>query len=485
MTTSIRNIRRATQLRLLAPFLLVAVLATSAFAQRVGVGAAGSTANADWQFRHELFQMLLEERGLTTENTLDAALASPEDSVIVMFGRLNRFQVADSSKLLPFVARGGTVLVASDRSGTMGVTASFVSGPITSGDAETQYQSLSDCLRVADLDRTHPLMNGVNEIIVNRSGWLAFLPSNSMAWDVVATVPQTCSPRRSRGQPLIAVSQGDAPGAGTMIVAADPSLFTNSMLWHGDNAILAIRVSEMLCRGEKKRLAFLVEGQPLPSYRSSPLLQETSPAPSQNMPSPPMPPLPQTLPKPTLEAALRLANSVIQNVEESNILNEAIINHPRRPNARLYPLVILFGLAAITAAWLLSKLTHTAAVRPPPPEVRDMQTAHSMFQEGTDASRSYGVAAQTLASELCRELTGSRFSADWRRCLADPSTLPFGAAMTKSHRRDLATVVELAASRGAPHISSRRLRQIGAIIRQLRALHRAALLATASPVKVS
>ena len=479
MTTSIRSIRRATQLRLLTPFLLVAVLATSAFAQRVGVGAAGSTTNADWHFRHELFQMLLEERGLTTENTLDAALASPEDSVIVMFGRLNRFQIADSSKLMPFVARGGTVLVASDRSGTMGVIASFVSGPITSTDETIRYQSLSDCLRVADLDRTHPLMNGVNELIVNRTGWLAFLPGSSMNWEVVASVPQECSPRRSRGQPLIAVSQSDAPGAGTMIVAADPSLFTNGMLWHGDNAILAIRVSEMLCRGEKKRLAFLVEGQPLPSYRSSPLLQENSPALSQNMPSPPMPPLPQTLPKPTLETALRVANSVIQNVEESNILNEAIINHPRFPNARLYPLVILFGLAAITAAWLLSKLAHTAAVRPPPPEVRDMQTAHRMFREGADAARGFGVAAQTLARDFCRELSaGSQLPTEWPRCVADLSLLPACSEMKKSQRRELAAVVELAVSRDAPHISSRRLRQIGGIIRQLRALHRAARLTT-------
>ena len=483
MTTSIRNIRRATQLRLVGPFLLVAALTTSAFAQEGRLAAAGSTATADWHFRHELFQMLLEERGLTTEESLDAALASPQESVIVMFGKLNRFQVADSGKLLPFVAQGGTVLVASDRSGTMGVTASFVSGPITSSDEATQYQNLPDCLRVTDLDRDHPLMNGVNEIIVNRTGWLTFLPSSSMKWEVIATVPQTCSPRRSRGQPLIAVSHGDTPEAGAMIVAADPTLFTNSMLWHGDNAILAIRVSELLCRGEKRRLVFMTDGQPLPSYRSSPLLQETRPAPSQNMPPPPLPPLPQTPPKPTLETALRLANSVIQNVEESNILNEAIINHPRYPNARLYPLVVLLGLAAITAAWLLSKLGHTAAVRPPPPEVRDMQTAQDIDKEGTDESQGYGAAAQRLARELCRELSaGCQLPPEWPHCSTAASMLPVWEAMTMPQRRDLATVVELAASRNAPHISSRRLQQLGGMIRKLRDRHRAALLAEATPV---
>ena len=146
----------------------------------------------------------------------------------------------------------------------------FRSTTMTSDDSETQYQGHSDCLRVASLERTHPLMKGLSELVLNRSGWLALQPSEGMSWEVLATVPETCSPRRSRGQPLIAASLSGSPEAGTMIVAADPSLFTNSMLWHGDNALFAIRVSEWLCRGEKRRLAFLVDGWPLPSYRASP-----------------------------------------------------------------------------------------------------------------------------------------------------------------------------------------------------------------------
>ncbi len=466
------------------PFVTAVLLATNVFAQGLRPGAATS-ANVEWHFRHELFQMLLEERGLTTEGTLEAALASPQDSVLVMFGKLNRFQVADSGKLLPFVAQGGTVLVASDRSGTMGVIASFVSGPISSVEAETQYQGLTDCLRIADVDRSHPLMQGVDEIIVNRSGWLSILPSSSMKWEVVATVPQTCSPRRCRGQPLIAVSQSDTPAAGLMIVAADPTLFTNSMMWHGDNATLAIRVSEMLCRGRKNRLAFLVDGQALPSYRSSPLLKEPRPAPSPDVTPPPRPPLPQTPPKPTLETTLRLANTVIQNVEASNILNEAIVDHPRRPNARLYPLVILFVLVAITAAWLLSKLTHTGAVRPPLPEVRDMQTAQDLSKTEMDAPRGYGMAAQTLARDLCQELTGSRVPADWQQGLTGPAPPPWRKTLNQSQRRNLATIVELAASHDVPHISPRHLKQIGATIRRLRTLHRAATQAAATPVTVA
>ena len=474
---------RAFQFQRLVLFVLPLVLmwlqATEARGQDGRGPVVAPPANAAWQFRYELFQMLLEERGLTVESSLDAALAAPEESVVVMLGKLNRIQVADPGKLLPFVARGGTVLIACDRAGSMGVTANFVSGPITSENEATQYQNLPDCLRVSDLDRDHALMNGVNEIVLNRTGWLAFLPGGVMQWQTVVSVPQTCSPRRSRGQPLMAVGQYDSqrrPDTGTMIVAADPSLFTNSMMWHGDNSVLAIRVSELLCRGDKKRLVFVVEGQPQPSYRSSPLLQD-NPSPSpQQQPPPPMPPYPQTPPKPTWDQLLRMANAVIQHVEESNILNEAVINHPRYPNARRYPLVILMGLAVITAVGLLIKLAHTAAVRPPLSAPRAMQSAHAMEADEKQESARYGSAAQLLARDFCFELTGSRVVADWQQVLVDPSLLSIEMMAQKPHRHDLVTVIELAVSRSAPHISSRRLQQLGGIIRRLRTLHREALL---------
>ena len=468
-------------LPLVLMFLLLLIPSTAAFAQEGRGSVVSPPANAAWQFRYELFQMLLEERGLTVESSLDAALASPEESVVVMLGKLNRIQVADPGKLLPFVARGGTVLIACDRAGSMGVTANFVSGPITSEDEATQYQNLPDCLRVSDLDRDHPLMSGVNEIVLNRTGWLGFLPGGVMQWQTVASVPQTCSPRRSRGLPLIAVGQSRSPETsitGTMIVAADPSLFTNSMLWHGDNSVLAIRVSELLCRGDKKRLAFVVEGQPQPTYRSSPLLQENASPSPQQQPPPPMPPYPLTPPKPTWDQLLRMANAVIQHIEESNILNEAVINHPRYPNARRYPLVILMGLAVITAVGLLIKLAHTATVQPPAPVPRGMQSAHAMEADEKQESARYGSAAQILARDFCFELTGSRVVADWQQVLAVPSLLSSIELTKKPHRHDLVTVVELAVSRSAPHISPRRLQHLGGIMRRLRTLHREALLPT-------
>lgn len=418
--------------------------------------------NSDWHFRHELFQMLLEERGLKVVESVDAALTTPQESVIVLVGKQSRANSAYVEKVSAFAQKGGNVLLALDRSVSVSGIVSFTSTFITSEDSATQYQGHADCLRVADLEHSHSLMTGLNELVVNRSGWLALRPSSWMEWRVLATVPQSCSPRRSRGEPLIAASMSDTPGAGTLIVAADPSLFTNSMLWHGDNALFAMRVSELLCHGEKRRLAFLVDGQPLSSYRASPLLQQTAKPQSQPM-------LPQNAPppKPTLETALRLANSVIQNVEESNILNEALINQPRPLNRRLYTWVVLVGLVAFTAAWLTIKMEHTAGVRPPPPVVRTMQTAQTLLIKDDQAR--YGEAARLLAREFCREISAGHVqNSDSWHCLDNPAIQPSLEKMSESQRRELASLIELADSSDAPHISSRRLQQIGLVIQQLR-----------------
>jgi hypothetical protein len=465
-------------MRFTLPLAVIALWATTTYAQNERGSGLTSSANPGWQFRYELFQMLLEERGLTVASSLDEALASPQESVVVMLGKMNRIQVADPGKLLPFVARGGTVLIASDRAGSMGVTANFVSGPIMTDDEATQYQSLPDCLRVSDLDRDHPLMDGVNEIVLNRTGWLSFLPGGVMQWQTVASVPQTCSPRRCRGQSLMAVGQYDSqrmPDTGTMVVAADPSLFTNGMLWHGDNSVLAIRMSELLSEGDKKRLAFLIEGQLQPTYRASPLLQDKPNSAPQIQPQPPLSSPPQPPPNPSWEQLLRMANAIVRNIEESNILNEAIVNHPRFPNARMYPLVILLGLAMIAAVWLLMKLAHPMATHPSAPVPHVIQSAHEIETERKEESAHYGSSAQTLARDLCFELTGSHATIDWQQMLSNPSQLAVPEMAERPLRHDLSTIVELAVSHSAPHISSRRLEQLGGIIRRLRTLHRSSV----------
>lgn len=453
--------------------LIVSILfagTTDAFAQSRQNSSSVSTSDSEWHFRYELFQMLLEERGLAVEQSLERALTTPLESVVVLLGTLNPQQV-DAEKLISFVSNGGHVLLAADRASRLGTTASFIAGPITSNDPSTQYQELTDCLRVADVDASNKVMQGVHEIIVNRSGWLSLPTSTLMNWQVVATVPQTCRPIRSRSKPLIAVSQISRPDAGFLMIAADPTLFTNSMMWHGDNAVLAIRASEELCRREKKRLAFVVDGRPLPSYRQSPILQESG----QPEPSPPAaqspPPVPAAPPDLTWEQQLQILNSVIQHVEESNIHNEAVINHPRHPHQQRYPRVILLILAVATSIWLLSLLRKPAGDRPGQPTPLVMKSAKRMVSDTTSSARDYASIVQTLTRELCRELTGSSVPQDWQQSLSDPTMLP---TLTQSQRRMLEEIVKLAVDRDMAPISASRLRQIGTMIQHIRSIHRSA-----------
>ena len=158
-----RDIHRAGSVaiaRLLMSLLFAIIPTSDAFAQKVDGDVAGAALNSEWHFRHELFQMLLEERGLKVAESLDAALASPQDSVIVTIGKLGRVHSAYPENLSTFAERGGAVLLALDSTASIGGIASFTSTSITSEDSVTQYQGHSDCLRVASLERSHPLVKG-------------------------------------------------------------------------------------------------------------------------------------------------------------------------------------------------------------------------------------------------------------------------------------------------------------------------------------
>lgn len=258
------------------------------------------------------------------------------------------------------------------------------------------------------------------------------------------------------------------------MIAADPTLFTNSMLWHGDNAVFAIRISEELCRREKKRLAFVVDGRPLPSYRQSPILQESG----QQEPSPPAPqsppPVPAAQPNPTWEQRLQVLNSVIQHIEESNIHNEALINNPRHPHQQRYPRVILLILAIGTSIWLLSVLRKRAGGQPGEPATLVMKSAKRMGSDTAGPTRDYASIVRILTRELCRELTGSSVPQDWQRSLSEPTMLPTLTEFTTTQRRLLEEIVKLAVDPDMAHTSASRLRQIGSMIRQIRSLHRSA-----------
>lgn len=427
--------------------------------------AAGDA--TQWYFGYELFQMLLEERGLRLLSSLDDALRQPQQTVIVLQGLQRPLSQRDWQQLQRFCLQGGAVLLTSDQTVT---TVGFHAGPVTTRQAAQQYQNFSDCLRISALDGSHPLTSGLREIIANRCGWLTPPRDSAITWNIVASLPERCEPAGSSGQALLVAGHSTEDPRGVLLLAADQSLLTNNMLWHGDNALLAIQVSNLLCAGSRSQLLFLTDGQPAGSYRDSPLLQNPQSAAAPFTP----PATPPDLPEPKLETMLRLANSVISNVQESDILNETLARQPRRVRLPQYQRILLLALAG-TAVWLLLWLLSRNAPSPwlmrrQPP--RPMAAAYLPKSSGTASTTDYSAAGRTLAADFCRELTGSARPADWQPLLqAAPSSTAGTAPLEltgRSERQQLQTIVDLATNGRQVHLSRGGLESLGRSIHELR-----------------
>ncbi len=437
-----------------------------------------------WSFGYELFQMLLEERGLTLTDSVDDAVAAPSESVIVMLGDLSSISQPEWLRLQRFAANGGTVLLASDQSMRR---AGFNDGPVSTAIEEQQYQQFDDCVVVGDLSARSSLTRGLRSIVMNRSGWLTVPWSGTLNWFIAARLPANCEPRRASQQPVLLLGwprqQGRMPNAadstsrGAMILAADQSLFTNLMLWHGDNAMLAIRVSDLLCNGKRRQLVFLVDQQLVPSYRESSAAQ----LPPGNAPAAQDTPVPDTLPsaelpepelpEPELATMLKLANKVVQEIEESNVVNEVLANRPREVRQPFFQRTIMLLMAVLAAFWLLWRLAQKNSVQTAVVGPRSMLSSLQMITRQTADTKTpqspYASAAEVLARDLCQRLTDSASTEDWQRQLK-AETQPNGSKkLSKSLRAELQFALELAVRGCSVHISRQRLETFGKNIREL------------------
>ena len=431
-------------------------------------------ASNEWHFRYELFQMLLEQNGLKPSTSANDVLSDPQHSVLVMVGQLAG--TIHPRILESFCERGGAVLLASDLRYSAGRICEFGQGAATGIRSQNWYQSYPDCLEITDLNKDHPLMTGVNSIVVNRSGWLDNPRRFAKEPDVAARLPSQCKPAWARRKPVVATLTLSQRDSGPMILAGDQSLFTNGMLWHGDNAILAINISRMLCEGQRSRLLFVADGTVIGSYEDSPLLKNP-PAPAS------LPELPENMPEPELETMLRVANSVIRNVEQSNVMNEVLANRPRNARAPYYWRIMLFVLAIVALAFVIWRISATGFTPQQPMPNRAMKTAQDLSSGGRIKSAEFGYAASLLARELCRELTGLEDPTDWRRVLSANAATGTLIAQEMSTQNQLSVVLDLAVNTRTVHISRRRFESIGQTIDQLRQLHRQGeLLSPSAPV---
>ncbi len=453
-------------MRLVYLLCLLVTLTTDAFAYQQP--DAGVATNEQWHLGYELFQMLLEERGLTPETSWDDALASPATSVVVVCGDLRQIPPPDWLRARRFVDQGGAMLVASDGGFDFPGICSFNQGTVVTGDARDRYQSFADCIRIRNLKTNDALVKGVGELVVNRTGWLSAPVDDSMDWQVIASLPPTTLPRASRNQPLILAGRGGEPLSGVMVFAADESLLTNGMLWHGDNAVFAIQVSELLCSEKRRSLLFVRNGISLPGYRESSAMQ------NQEQEERPLPQPPANIqpPEPDFDTKLAFANAVINELQESNLVNEVLRDRPRRARPMAYLKTVLLILLSLVTLFVLWRLMQSSQKLPSAPVNRFMQSVFGVMTARQIANSEFGTAIVVLARDLCIELTGSRIETDWVRCLSErPGSL--AGNLNIAQRRELTEILGLALRGATIHIPRRRFQSLGRSIKELRDVHRA------------
>lgn len=434
-------------------------LSTSASAEASASGDA-------WDFQFDLFQLLLEEQGLIAARDLEAALEAPRESVIVLAGVIQK-DLLPWEKIGRFLEDGGVVLLAvdTDRNMKLPEIGRFSIGPVTADDPRIRYSVFPDCVQVTEITNVQSQFGGVFNIVTNRSAW--FLPESQgpFVWEAIARFPRGCLPGPSQGKPLLAIGRPVAGGQGFLLVSADGSLLTNGMLWHGDNAVLAIRIASLLAgNGQRKsRLVFIGDGESLGAARDR-LPPKPPHADENNQPK-------IKVPEPQLSQVLKVANAVVKEVVDSNVLNETLKQQPRNVSPSRYFRALLILLALALSLWALARLWFSGTLRPIHLRRRKMRSAYELQAVSGeavsgDAAGDYRQSAGYLAREFCRELTGSRSSADWQKYAGQ--VLSSTSSVPGADRHELVRIVDIASRGHRARMSGADFQQLGKTIAALR-----------------
>jgi hypothetical protein len=422
--------------------------------------------DSQWHLRYEIFQVLLEKRGLATVTNWNAAWRRPEESIVVLAGNLENVSLKTWDDLRRFVSVGGSVLVATDQACQMHAFGKVRSGPIVSADVATRYQNYPDCLSIRDLDHANSLSNDLNQIVTNRSGWLevpiSILGTNRSSdwtWETIARLPSDCKPASSRRQPLIAVAQSSSDQGGIAVVSADASFFTNTMLWHGDNGQLAVNIVSLLNRNPRRQMIFAIDGVPQISYAESQRLSS-------------MPPPRDTQPEvePDMATMLRITNMAIRNVEESNVFNEVLKNRPRQFSIEQYFRWIWAGIAVAAVCFVVWIVARRRLSVPGFLGARKMRSMHSMLSTSQHPLNQNSMAANLLARDFCKRWTGVDSVEKWREYANDlksnakDSSPSFQAAADRS---SLQSIFDIAISGKNSLLSDEQLVRLGTTINAL------------------
>lgn len=416
--------------------------------------------STDWHFRYEYFRSLFEDEGLNVTTNVPEAFSNPEETVLVQLGRL---EAIHPQYVRDFCQRGGAALVATDDRYNFYGVGQFVAGPVRVFGSRNRYQGFEDCVVINQVNSLHPLMLNVSQVVLNRSGWLTSSRWGEPDWKVAFKLPEETSQLSASASPVIVTTEGFAAEKGRLALCADPSVFTNGMMWHGDNAQLAVNMARYLIGAGRKNVVFVVDNRPLGSFRQSV---------SQNVLDALPPPIepPESFWDWPLPLMAKAANKMVNEVQSSNVLNEALADRPRNLSQPRYLRLLIFVVVAAALFLLLRRLMAGGRSQPVRSLVRTMKSAQTMQNERITKTAEYGHAACMLARELCGQVAGSSDPAEWVRRLKSNAVVG-RETIHKRYRGDLSDVVDMAVNTQKVHLSEQRFLDFGRSLSRLRQLH--------------
>jgi hypothetical protein len=417
----------------------------------------------DSQFGFDLFQLLLEQKGVAIKSDQQQALnGNAKEKVVVILGNVNGIPNWSWQKVRSFEAQGGMVLIATDQTSSIRSIARIAGGPL-SVDNVSSYQNHSDCPIIDRFPVAHPINKGVSQIVANRTGWINQVARRN-EWTTIAESPKSSRSPENRFAgtvPLIAVKRPNANG-GSIILMGDHSILLNGMLTHGDNALLAMNIADYMCDLQRREIYMIVDGQAV----GAKLPQQ-------------LPPIrPEDVPPLTLEdfanmprgQLLNFANTLITELESENVHNELFAEQPGDIEAAFYRQCIYITLGILGILFLLRQIPKGSKHVQPAIRREPTSTSETRINELLYAGNLLP-AARELARDFFRTVTHSSDLADWQ-ITAKEVQVEGSFFETRSARATLFRLHRLATRVDRSYIRQSDFQKLAKKIEHLHLLHR-------------
>jgi hypothetical protein len=420
--------------------------------------ALAQAGQPEWEFGFQLFHLLLEQKGLYSVPDFHESMdRRPRQTAVVLLGDLNRVPTDLRSRLQKFLDSGGVAFVASDEGAIFKSLFQISDGEFEVQDDASVYQGFRDCPVVNELRPGTPILDGINSLVANRTGVISRRDDRFGKWSILARLPDLVDQRsRPLSQaPLIAEWKSRRRGGGRLLLMADHSVLINGMLWHGDNAKLAVNIADWLSTGDRKEVAFIVDGEPSKAMLALPPEVSDDLPPLEDLPTPTWNDLWNLL-KNNPWKFLKFLDRFAAGMEDADVMNELLANQPAdlpTPEYRQALYIAAGILASIYILRLMGKVGSRPTTRPP----RAVGQSVNFGQSRTLSSGELHTASRELAESALRQLTGSSDPLNWaipiddveikagfvRRMFVRENLKRLKKLATNSSRRDVTTPRDL------------------------------------------